>query len=782
MSEVALESPLSPPQIAKGSLGFQVIIYLVSNPDTDAEYIRVILNTELFPSTLYNVTITTSETHVTLSMDDPGVSMSESWNANAVMLYMFAQAPESRVVIGGLGDHNFTGCIMTLSINALPIPLGGLVQAGGTQFTTKGSVTANCDLCTLLPCPENSSCVSDALGATQECPCLDDFILSPQNSCIIAETPPTVTTQQEDLETKSSEDGQLPFYYIIGISLGGILFLGLVGVILILILRHRYRTSRQKRTYRINNDQEIGNGHVPGAKPNPYTNVVPRLDESFRRSRPTSRANTPGPPDGESVATYQQGEDGESVKRHSSFSRRKSTTSAETGFHTGSDRDERSIPRMEDSGNEKETEYSPFESDSERSTSCVEEAISPANLALMGSSDNVMGVPSSPYRVPLTPKEKKVIEPLRPDSRLVLSMSEFEEETDTEFSFPPKHLLSKMLKGSPRGSERDPRPSNSPSWYKDSTPSDTEREARRVQGTCAYYPPRSDSHRPPFNKSKSMPMPPEYLPPPTFSSHKSASPNHFPHFYPPSTPTSHLVDSPLARLAFKYSQRGVDSPTLEPQRDNPPVPPAVYPTKSQPMRLHSLESYATHRSTPTSPRHYTYSSGFGGSDMGRPADGQGQFQDLKSMKSRINPIAYWEGQSRMKAAVDQVDPYQILSEPYVQFEDMSTQTSVAETSTLTMEETDGPEHQEFYNQGGIEGTADILDLSLTRLPNEDLDSLVTGSTEVVPIKHFPSADCSDEYTHTASLGTLVASSSGDSTPKQLVNGYSEPSSQQQFDV
>ena len=135
----------------------------------------------------------------------------------------------------------------------------------------------------------------------------------------------------------------------------------------------------------------------------------------------------------------------------------------------------------------------------------------------------------------------------------------------------------------------------------------------------------------------------------------------------------------------------------------------------------------------------------------------------------------------MKSTVDQVD---VFSEPYNQFEDVSTNPSIVE-SQMTFVDSDRPEHQAFSSEGGGEGTADLLELSLMQ---PDDDTLVTdGTGSAPPIKHFPSADCSDEYTRTNSVVTLIASrANSNSSPKRLSsglsNGFIVPSSQEPFVV
>ncbi len=166
---------------------------------------------------------------------------------------------------------------------------------------------------------------------------------------------------------------------------------------------------------------------------------------------------------------------------------------------------------------------------------------------------------------------------------------------------------------------------------------------------------------------------------------------------------------------------------------------------------------------------------------GDAAQNEEPFQTLKSL-SKIDPITNWDAQDRMKIAVDHMDPYHLLSGPYVQFEDVSTDPSVIE-SQLTMDESVLGE-QVFESQGGGEGSAailDPLDVRLVRLRDDEIDSLLTDSElggEVM--NHFPSADCSSQYTATIIAGGST-STSGESTPK-LQKVFVIPSSQQSFDV
>lgn len=157
------------------------------------------------------------------------------------------------------------------------------------------------------------------------------------------------------------------------------------------------------------------------------------------------------------------------------------------------------------------------------------------------------------------------------------------------------------------------------------------------------------------------------------------------------------------------------------------------------------------------------------------------FQTLSSL-SKIDPISKWDAQARMKIAVDHMDPCHLLSGPYMQFEDVSTDPSVVE-SQLTIDDSIMGEHQVFDSQGGREGTAvmlDPLDMRLVRLREDEIDSILTDSEfGQREMNHFPSADCSSQYTATIVAGST--STSGESTPK-MQKVFVIPPSQQSFDV
>lgn len=161
------------------------------------------------------------------------------------------------------------------------------------------------------------------------------------------------------------------------------------------------------------------------------------------------------------------------------------------------------------------------------------------------------------------------------------------------------------------------------------------------------------------------------------------------------------------------------------------------------------------------------------------------YHTLESL-SKIDPISVWVAQDRMKIAVDQLDSYHhLLSGPCIPFEDVSTEPSIIE-SQLTMDGSlIGGEHHQvvFESQGGGEGTADMLDpldMRMVRLQEDEIDSLLTDSEMGrQEMNHFPSADCSTQYTTTLVAGST--STSGESTPK-LQSVFTLPPSLQSFDV
>ena len=157
------------------------------------------------------------------------------------------------------------------------------------------------------------------------------------------------------------------------------------------------------------------------------------------------------------------------------------------------------------------------------------------------------------------------------------------------------------------------------------------------------------------------------------------------------------------------------------------------------------------------------------------------YQTLNSL-SKIDPISNWDAQDRMKIAVDHMDPCHLLSGPCIPFEYVSTDPSVVE-SQLTVDESVMGSHQMFESQGGGEGMPNLLDpIDINmRLREDEIDSILTDSEVGVcrVMNHFPSADCSSQYTATIVAGS--SSTSGDSTPRDH-DVFIMPPSQQSFDV
>ena len=832
--QLSLFLSFSPLQI----LSQHAIVYKVfdkTEPTSDPRDQVLITNYDIQNETDYQVSITYSSQKTTMAINER--YNSDTLDGNDVTL--FAEQPETSLSIGGApgGSELFVGCISSLKIDEIDIPLSGLAilpaEEGGFTYNTSSDsmvVEPYCNLCDLVTCPSNMTCASDNFGGT-DCVCPTGHVLDELLDSCLPISEPTVGSL-----VTSALRGQ-SIYYIAGGTGGGVLFVGVMIIVLIVIIRTQHvKHDKRKRTYSVTSI--TSNGILPPQRTsksgNDYVRVEPRKNandgDSFSALVTTCRSDSRER--GSSVSTFQEHADDADpeIDEPRRLQRRKSTVSAESGIRTDTERDSsiRGTSRMDDSG----TDYTPQESESDDMTSsCFMEPVDSAS--------SIMGVPvkvASPC-VPLTPQERKVITPLRPDS-IRLSISEDDHrDTDIETDFSSCNLQS-LHQNCPLQRESDSDTPSTPKWYKSSTASDNERESERAHKNAAYYPTRLEPMQyPPRPKTAFSGTAPDYVPPPSISTRKSASPS-YPHSptrrYPP---TMISTDSPLARNTHKYEnyplpyssstmprssdnmrgqgstatttrramagydnhrlQHQVSAPLQEHHGGGQQVRHVYFAKSSQTLHYsHSVGngSYASSKQQTSHPSsshqyynmlsstiptslQYRPNRSYSSSDA-PPSDREPtQFQDLKNV-STINPITYWETQDRLKPAVDQVDPYQVLSEPYIQFEDVSTDLSVTD-SQGTLRAEDGADHEVFESQGGGEGTADMGPGCLTRLQDHDIESITTDTQSIQGgITHFPSADCSNEYTATIH-GT---SSSGDSTPKfQPSNGMVFPS-QQSFDV
>lgn len=778
--------------------------------------------------TLYNVTVTITKDNAIVSVKENGqdeITGAASWMNN--IYAAFVEQPSTVLSIGGSNSENgqyFEGCIRRVAIDTIEIPLTGLLalspEDGGFMASTMAP-EMYCELCDLTSCLNNSECVRAAMGEPT-CTCQTGYeIVSSQ--CVLSTT---------ELPTGGLTVSIPNSTYIIAGSVGaGVLIIVIVMVIVLFRCCHKKR-DRQKRTYSVSNIDIAGT--IASSKPNQYVHMQPR-DNPIMTTLSSTVNGTPRHDRGSSVSTFQEhAEDGDpEVETPRRFSRRKSTVSAESGIRTDTDQEIslRSIPRMEDSGNEKDTDYSEGDSGSDDlSSTCFVQSPIGIQLQLVSSSNSITAMGSnvsSPHS--LTPKERKMIIPLRPPST-ALSASEFEDghhhdddDTDVELAYPYSHhtLPSSLSRNSStrysgrHGSDggetsRVESACSGGKWYKASTASDTERERERSRANKAFFTQRSEPGR--------YPIPPEYLSPPTFEPKTDLYPNTRRSRMPISIAES---QSPVSRngkheaYQFPYEQSRVQDPRLQDPRlkyDNhrlrqeyslPKGHPSValsssssssgrprhnaeamlasaYPQSPPPIVLPHYPRHFTvsgpGSSIPHHTAHYQYSRSCSDEKNNYRREPEPQFQDLKSV-STINPISYWEMQDRMnKTAVDQVDPYHLLTEPYVQFEDVSTDPSVYE-SQITQ---DGPEHQSFCSQGGRERPADVVVPQLSDSELQDDSTIVTETDLGPPMPIFPSADCSSSP-YTATLVPASSSTSGSSTPK-TPNVFALIASQHQFDV
>ena len=867
----------------------------------------------------YRLQATTEGDDVRLILsDDNSVQQSHAQGGNPVR--PFAEQPQTDIGIGGALDalvnasdpvySYFTGCVLQVSVYGIELPLNGLLGAsaedGGFKVGDVDEVENFCDLCSMEVCPGDADCRSDNHGGV-ECECRGNLILATNGRSRTCVEPPIPT--EGGLSTLTAS--QMSVVSIAGGAAGAGVLMALGIIVILIIVVVRRKKERKKSTYNINSPPAMGTPRPANKPSNVYTPTIPKRRPSLTSSTNANCADSHER--ASSVSTYQEHPELDSPSRGGGGCgggvsgpgpKRNRHMSEESGIKMDMDQEAsigRGIPQMDDSGHEVNSTDSARSVESEDiASSCNEQQLPPhptISLRMVGatSSPNQYNSPLSPH-TPLTPKEQKIMIPLRPASTN-LSQSEFGDETtyvETE-SYNMRVSSSSGAGGSMQNQGRGSDSENSTKvstlqWYKSSTSSDTERENERAQATRPYYPMHPAAVPPPEgirgntrNYMQQQPQPrfkptpanpPMYYSPPSFSDHMAAggggaysrqrskslhttskSPlTHTPQRYENYPPVFSSEGLRNGRLVYEQhipdrsygqhdrqlsdpralNEQGYTPTSFTRQYSDPRMPHSgnyCIPRKhneqqplhgrqisdprqssqqtqdsilAQPRSSHSMRhipspsTYTNKRSALNGeikdqrpyytlgrmiPDHVHYTANQPGRSFssGDAAHSEEPFQTLSSL-SKIDPISKWDAQARMKIAVDHMDPCHLLSGPYMQFEDVSTDPSVVE-SQLTMDESMMGEHQVFESQGGGEGTADMLDpldMRLVRLREDEIDSILTDS-EIGrhEMNHFPTADCSSQYTATIVAGST--STSGESTPK-LQKVFVIPPSQQSFDV
>ena len=784
-----------PTQIAKESSGHR-IRYKVSDVKSQSEvrYVHFGVDFNYVPGDLYTVSINMNTSHVHISFN--GTHITRDWSTVAP----FIEYPYTEISIGGgensEAESNFTGCIAQLSVNGIQFPLNGLVEHNDPSIQIVGdsssqSVSTTCDLCQLerSPCSEEFQCVSSRISG-YACQCPEGQIISKdEDKCENRPSAPLTPPGGE----------KLTLYYIIGGAVGAIVLIAVMVTIVGCVCCRR-RKKKNEKTYHVGGDQQLpqfGSGSHQRSRVNSYTDVPrrPSMCASETGFGMVSRHNH----DCSSTTTCND-EDTESHIQH--MIRSKSSTSGETGFHTASERDDqRSLPKMEDSGNEKDTYYSPFETESDDSQSSYVEMQSPVPMNIHQShtkgrpdlrlqpfsSPSGSAAPVSHIGAPLTPKEKKFITPIRPDS-----CSELGEETDLDTDF-SSTVLARQTRPFSRGGYRggslklpgrpDSGMSGHHQWYKSSTNSDIERERKRAEGGHAYYPPNPyQSFRRTRATSVSSAQQAEAadLVSPLQKCSSLTPPMVQGYSRPKRDP--HAITPPLTSFSHRHHHQHTASPNIHQKgrelsntSNASEYSSAAVLQRSQPFKMHHPFFNRQSSESPRVPPHLT-TSHYVPSYMRSYSEESTQkaekkFVDLASVRTNCDPIQYWEGQTRMMANVDhQVDAFPVLSESFTPYEDSSVGSRPS-----------GPQHQSFASQGGGEGTAEALDIG--GLHDCDTDSVATGTTlkgsQIEPRILFPSADCSEEYRCTPRMMNGVLSQSDSNL---LQHSGSVPPSQGMFEV
>lgn len=774
------------------------IRYIVTEVDQSTHHLYIHERFSYVLGDIYTVAINMTADHTVVSFN--GTLSVEDWiNTPA----LFVEHPYTEIIIGGIENSmipsDFTGCVTRLTVNGIEFPLNGLVENKDSSILISGdagssSVSTICDLCQqeTPPCQDdNMICINHDDSYT--CECEDGLELSDEGECI---KKPTIATTSGGLASPP-DDKQISLYYIIAGAAGAPVAIAVIVSIICCVCCRRRKQRKQEKTYHVGGDQQLprlGSG-VQSLRQNSYSDVPIRrssVGNSERGSYMTVSRHQHESSMSTSCNEHDIDEDTESNTQN--MTRSKSSTSGETGFHTASEReDQRSLPRMDDSGNEKETDYSPFDTESDGSQSYVDMHHPQTSFRAKGRPGMLQPFssgssrPTSGVGAPLTPKEKKFIIPLRPDSR-----SELGEETDLDTDFSSTVFTRQnggFSRGYRGGSLKLPgRPDSGMSghqWYKESTYSDTERERKRAERSHAYYPPNQFQS---FRRTRA-------------TSASSAQPSNFEHVRPQKSCSS--LTPPRTHTNTRSTKRDI-------RNNTPPISPLTNHNQEN-YHHHTLPSSHTHKKNMRNSPKTSDASEFSTSVLSRTqihkmqppflrqcsdsprvpahlaarpyvpsymrsfseessAKEEKKFVDLGSMRTTCDPIQYWEGQRRMMSTVDQVDAYPVLSESFTPFED----------STVESQQS-GPEHQSFSSQGGGEATAEALDMGLLR--DCDTDSVATGTTlkgsEAASRIMFPSADCSEEYRCSS---RLVSSFGTSSTDNNVHHSCTPPPSQGTFEV
>ena len=694
----------------------------------------------------------------------------------------FAEEPSTNISLGGTADTMFTagtflGCINSLSIDGFQIPLAGIVKHNDAHLVIRGSsdnVVPFCHACMMAKCPTGTMCVlEEGLSSDQyTCQCPQGYIFSdeqctrsyesssptPSLATFSAPYTPTMTSDIGNIE--SNDDAKLKLEFIIGIAAGGVILIFVILLLLGLTFRCTYKRKRRLRSTNtkanslsgrhcngISRSNDYAYPTISTTKVAPIPVSSPCILTNMKRSRRSSSS------DADSI------EGMPSLVCH--------TTSQETGFHTASEAtSRRSTPRRQvsDSGKDSsinDSDYSQFETDSEDiTTSGIEDAISPSDMKLVSSGSMISGYRKKAFKH-LPPNDKATIPPLHihPNSAILTS----EDETDTEAS---THIR--------RGySDNDSIMSdpNSPKWYKNNSPADSDTSCTTPTET---EPRKHSRHR---RKPDSLTH---------MKQRKGSSSKIY---------NSHLSNSPLVSKSYRYDYPPPHNHYGEPiEPHNLPaidevatIPPyhhhMLYHQDPRMMQPHGhIPIYPPYpppphipHPPPGPPPDMPYYSGYQGTSLTLGDSGIPQYRDqyhdryrdLNSFSKLNDPISYWEQQTRLRPSVDQdEEALRFLTEPYQQFEDVSTTPSVVESSIMGDGESDyvimasgirrpPTSRGEYLTRpiqlnNGVGDSVESLPLS-TRPDSKQSDKphpfyeLGSQPPNIVPtggITHFPSADCS----------------------------------------